>query len=142
MLNKDQKRRLSISLRIVEENIQDIEQILHNGAYTGILYDVNCDVSPKVKEEILKKVTLIKDKIKSLSRKFTLEKEYKEARKKIFDKLSSCWEIMEGVKTKRLKKYGTVSHELDNVLDPQLNIIIDLISETEHLVLGKAQTET
>lgn len=139
MLNKDQKRRLSISLRIVEENIHDIEQILHSGTYTGILYDVNCDIFPKVKEEILKKVSLIKDKIKSLSREFALEKEGREVRKKIFGKLSSCWEIMEGVKTKRLKKYGSILHELDDVLDPQLNIIIDLFSETEHLVLNNTE---
>lgn len=142
MLNKDQRKGLSIVLCSVEENIQDIERMLNNGTYMGILYDVKCDIPTDVKEEISKRVSLMKDKIKSVSREFTLEKEYKEVRKKIFSKLSFCWELIEGVKTRRLKKYGAVSHDLDNVLDPQLNTIINLISETEHLVLGEAQTET
>src|SRR5574337_70578 len=137
MLNKDQRKGLSIVLCTVEENIQDIERMLNNGTYMGILYDVKCNIPLEVKEEILKTVSLIKDRIKIISKRFALEKEYREVAKKIFSKLSSCWEIIEGVKTKRLKKYGAVTHELDNVLDPQLNIIIDLISETERLLLGK-----
>lgn len=76
MLNKDQKRGLTIALRIVEENMR-----------------------------------------------------------KIFGILPSCWEIIENVKTKRLKRYGDVQDGLDNVLDPQLNRITDLILEVEQ-VLG------
>lgn len=40
MLNEYQKRGLSVALRIIEESMWNIEQILNNGAYTGILYDV------------------------------------------------------------------------------------------------------
>lgn len=39
-------------------------------------------------------------------------------------------------KAERLKRYGTVSHELDKILDLRLNIIIDLITDIEHLLLG------
>ena len=134
MLNKEQKRGLTIALRIVEENMQKIEQLLENKTYEGILYDTNCSVAPDAKEEILKRVSLVKDRIKILSNLFALEKEYREGLRKIFGILPSCWEIIENVKSKRLKRYGDVQDGLDNVLDPQLNRITDLILEMEHLL--------
>lgn len=129
MLNENQRRGLSISLRIVEENMQDIEQILNSGSYTGTLYDLRYNISSEIKEEILRRISLIRERIKIISDRFALEKEYKEVTKKIFGKFFSCWETVEGVKAKRLKGYGAVSDELYHVLDPQLNIIADLIKE-------------
>ncbi len=40
MLNEYQKRGLSITLRIVEETMQDIERILHSETHIGILYEL------------------------------------------------------------------------------------------------------
>ena len=134
MLNKDQKRGLTIALRIVEENMQKIEQLLENKTYEGILYDTKCCVTPDVKEEILKRVSFLKARINYISDIFVLEKESREGLRKIFGILPSCWEIIENVKTKRLKRYGDVQNGLDNVLDPQLNGITDLILEMEQLL--------
>ena len=139
MLNKEQKRGLTIALRIVEENMQKIEQLLEIKTYEGILYDTNCSVAPDAKEEILKRVSFIKARINYISNLFVLEKEYREGLRNIFGILPSCWEIIENVKTKRLKRYGDVQNGLDNVLDPQLNRITDLILEMEQL-LGSMPT--
>lgn len=141
MLNKDQKRGLSIALRIMEENIRDIEQVLNSESYTGILYDTKSRISPEVREEIFKKVLLIRDKIKVISDGFTLEKEYREVISDILGKLFSSWEIVENVKAKKLKRYGSVSDGLDRILDPHLNTITDLIIEIERLILGTSKTE-
>ena len=141
MLNKDQKRGLTIALRIVEENMQKIEQILENKTYEGILYDTNCSVAPDAKEEILKRVSFIKARINYIATVFALEKEYREGLRKIFGILPSCWEIIENVKSKRLKRYGDVQNGLDMVLDPQLNAITDLILEMEQL-LGSISKQT
>ncbi len=51
MLNKDQKRGLTIALRIVEENMQYVEQVFNNGTYNGILYDMKCNMAEGVKWE-------------------------------------------------------------------------------------------
>jgi len=134
MLNKDQKRGLTIALRVVEENMQNIEHILNSKIHKGILYDTNCNIAPEIKEEMLKRVAFVKDRIKIISNLFALEKEYREGLRKIFGILPSCWEIIENVKTKRLKRYGDVQNGLDNVLDPQLNRITDLILEMEQFL--------
>ncbi|MBI2471647.1 MAG: hypothetical protein HYV59_10465 [Planctomycetes bacterium] len=134
MLKKDQKRGLTIALRVVEENMQNIERILNSETHKGILYDTKCTITPEIKEEMLKRVSLVKDRIKILSNLFALEKEYREGLRKIFGILPSCWEIIENVKSKRLKRYGDVQDGLDNVLDPQLNMITDLVLEMEQLL--------
>lgn len=134
MLNEYQKRGLSITLRIVEETMQDIERILQNGTYIGILYDMKCSISPECKEEILKRAAVIKDRIKIISKIFDLKKEYREVIHEIFGKLPHCLEIIEDAKAKKLKRYGDVQNGLDNALDPQLNIITDLILEMQHLL--------
>ncbi len=141
MLNKDQKRGLSIALRIMEENIWDIEQALNSESYTGILYDTKNRISPEAREEIFKKVLLIRDKIRVISDGFTLEKEYREVISDILGKLFSSWEIVENVKAKKLKRYGSVSDGLDHILDPHLKNITDLIVEIERLILGTSKTE-
>lgn len=134
MLNEYQKRGLSITLRIVEETMQDIERILQNGTYTGILYDMKCSISPEVKEEFFKRASLIKKRIKIISKIFDLKKEHREVLHEIFGKLPYCLEIVEDVKAKSLKRYGDVKNGLNNALDPQLSIITDLILEMQHLL--------
>ena len=135
MLNKDQKRGLTIALRIVEENMQYVEQIFNNGTYDGILYDIKCNIDEGVKGELFKRVSLIKDHIKALSKKFALEKELREPAKEILGKLTSCWSILEEAKARKLKRYGAVARELEDVLDPNLNGIIDLMFDIERLLL-------
>lgn len=87
MLNEYQKRGLSITLRIVEEAMRDIEQILHNGTHIGILYDMKGNIPLEIKEEILKRAFLIKGGIKTISKIFDLKKEYREVIHEIFGKL-------------------------------------------------------
>lgn len=135
MLNKDQKRGLTIALRIVEENMQYVEQLFNNGAYDGILYDIKCNMDEGVKGELFKRVSLIKDQIKALSKRFALEKELREPAKEIFGKLSSCWSILEEAKARKLKRYGAVAYKLEDILDPHLNGIIDLMFDIERLLL-------
>lgn len=136
MLNKDQKRGLTIAIRLVEEKMQNIGHILNSEIHKGILYDTNCNIAPEIKEDMLKRVSLVKDRIKILSNLFALEKEYREGVRQIFGILSSGCEIVENVKSKRLKGYGDVQSGLDKVLDPQLNRIADLILEMEQLLVS------
>lgn len=137
MLNKDQKRGITIALRIMEENIRYVEQVFNNGDYNGILYDTKCNMDEGVKREIFKRALLIKDRIKALSERFDLEKKLRDPAKEIFGKMSSCWCILEDAKARKLKRYGVVANELEDILDPHLNGIIDLIFDMERLLLEK-----
>ncbi|MDE1888674.1 MAG: hypothetical protein KGJ87_01325 [Planctomycetota bacterium] len=63
----------------MEENMQDVAQILNNGTNIGILYEIKYNLPEEVKEALLKRVTLVKNGIEAISKRFDLEKEHREA---------------------------------------------------------------
>lgn len=134
MLNKPQIRSLSITLRIVEESLTEIELILNRCDDVNILYKRKCDIPEEVKEEVLRKLFFAKDRIRIIAERFFLEKESIEASREAFGKLPYCWKILEDAKSKKLGRYGGVATGLEKALDPDLNIIIAVILEMECLL--------
>ena len=134
MLNKSQIRSLSITLRIVENIFEEIKLILNKCDDINILYERKCDIPEDVKEEVLRKIFFAKDRIRIIAGKFNLEKESIEASREASGKLPYCWEILEESKAKKLKRYGDVATGIEESLDPDLNIIITLILDIEHIL--------
>jgi len=74
MLNEYQRRSLSITLRIIEERLADIELILNKCDDIHILYERKCDIPGEVKEEVLRKTFFAKDRIRIIAENFNLKK--------------------------------------------------------------------
>jgi hypothetical protein len=136
MLNDYQKRGLSISLRIVEESVAYIEQILKIEGYSGVLYETRYDIPRDIRDEISKRIPLAKAEIEKIADIFHLEKRIGWASNAAYGKLPYCWEILENARAKRLKRYGDVSMGLDQELDPHLDVIIEILREMEHILLA------
>jgi len=134
VLNKSQIRGLSITLRIVEESLAEIELILNKCDDVTILYERRCDIPEEVKEEVLRKVFSAKNRIRIIAERFGLEKKFIEASREAYGKLPYCWKIIEDAKAKKLRRYGDVATGMEEALDPDLNIIITLILDIEHLL--------
>ncbi len=134
MLNENQKRALSITLRIVEKELRDIEHVLGSSDDIGILYEMKQNIPPAVKDEVFKEIVQIKERIKAVAEKFDLGQESINANKEALRALPYCWEILEDAKARGMKKYGDVANGLKDILDPQISIIIDLILKIEHLL--------
>lgn len=69
--------------------MQDVAQILNNGTNIGVLYEIKYNIPEEVKEALLKRVALVKNRIETISKRFDLEKEkeHREATNEIFGKL-------------------------------------------------------
>jgi hypothetical protein len=134
MLNEYQRRSLSITLRIIEERLADIELILNKCDDIHILYERKCDIPGEVKEEVLRKTFFAKDRIRIIAENFNLKKKSIEASREAFGKLPDCWQILEDEKAKKLKRYGDVAAGIKEALDPDLDIIINLIFDMERLL--------
>jgi len=134
MLNKSQIISLSITLRIVEESLAEIELILNKCDDINILYERRCDIPDEVKAEVLRKVFFAKDRIRIIVERFGLEKDSIEASREAFGKLPYCWKILEDAKSKKLRRYGNVASSLKDTLDPELDIIINIILDMERLL--------
>ncbi|MGQ3686257.1 MAG: hypothetical protein ACUBOA_14820 [Candidatus Loosdrechtia sp.] len=114
--------------------MNDIEEILKKETYAGILYDMKCNIPAEIKDILLKKASLVKERIRSISNTFDLNKESRDATREIFGKLPRCLEILDNVRAKKLDRYGDVPHELVNILDPQLDIITHVILEINRVL--------
>jgi len=133
-LNEYQRRGLSATFRTLEEMMQEIETVINSDGYKGSLLEIDNDSSPQAREEILKRIQLIREKIARLSKQFFLEMKQMKSSRQILSDLSYCWEILEGSKAKKLRGYGEVAEGLEEVLDPQINTILDLITEMENIL--------
>ena len=139
ILNEPQRRGLSATFITLEEMMYEIETVINSGGYRGSLLEIDNDISPQAKEEVLKRIRLIREKISRLSKQFSLEMKQMKSSRQIFADLSYCWEILEGSKAKKLRGYGEVAEGLKEILDPQINTIIDLITDMENLIkIGRA----
>ncbi len=134
MLNEAQERSLSVTLRIVEDRLREIDQLIDADDYEGILKKVENDVPVEAKESIHEKSLLIREKIKKLDERFSLVKEHNETSRLSLARLSYCWEILEDAKTKHLKRFGGVHEGLADILDPEIEAIINLILKIERIL--------
>jgi hypothetical protein len=134
MLNEYQRRSLKVTLSIVEKSLRDIEKILNENDHKGVLYTFSNNIPPTAKEKVLLLISKVYRTIKNVAEKFNLGKESKYANREAFAKLPHCWEMLEDTKAKKLKRYGDVPAGLDNVLNPELDIIIKFITEMEYIL--------
>jgi hypothetical protein len=133
-LNEYQRRGLSATFRTLEEMMHEIETMINSDGFKGNLIVIDNDISPQAMEKIVKKIQLVRDKVGRLSKQFTFEIKQTKTSSQILADLSYCWETLEGSKAKKLRGYGEVAEGLEEVLDPQINTIIDLITEMENIL--------
>ena len=133
-LNEYQRRGLSATFRTLEEMMHEIETMINGDGYKGSLLEIDNDSSPQAREEILKRIRLIRGEISRLSKQFSLEMKQMKSSRQMLSNLSYCWEILEGSKAKKLRGYGEVAEGLEQVLDPHINTIVDLIAEMENIL--------
>jgi len=134
LLNEPQRRGLSATFRILEEMMYEIETVINNDGYRGSSVEIDNDISPQAKDEILKRIRLIREKIRHLSEQFAFEMKLMKSSSQILADLSYCWEILEGSKAKKLRGYGEVAEGLEELLDPQIDAIIGIITDMENIL--------
>jgi len=136
LLNHNQRGGLTTTLIVLEEILCEIELILAADRCKGVLYEMRNDLPDQVKEEMQRRINLVRERIRVMVEEFALEKRNKDASRDFMGKLVYCWEILEGAKARHLSGYGAVAEELAETLDPHLNNIIILVDEMRDLVIG------
>jgi len=141
LLNPYQRDCLSTTLSTLDEMLCEIEQSMTGNGHKRVLYEMQDDVPTPIKKEIVKRISLIMDRIEVMKEQFALKKSNHKASKNFLAKLAYGWEILEGAKARHLQKYGVVSQGLAEVLDPRINDIIILVDEIQDLVIGKKKEQ-
>jgi hypothetical protein len=129
MLNEYQRQRVSITIRSLEENLHAIEEFLKSENYSGVLLEIKNDIPPSVKDALIPMIAILKEKLGIIAEKFDLEKRTESISQQIFAMLSFDLVSIEEIKAKRLRGYGEAADELYRTLDPEVDLLKDLLQE-------------
>ena len=139
MLNEAQRRSLSITLRIIEQSLDEIIGLDEKeGPHNGILYRIENNLSATTREELHAQTQLIRERIASLAAQFNLESDERTLRRIAEAKLNYCWEILQKADARGLRAYGPVSTGLDEALDPHIAALMELIVRLLHYLEGQS----
>jgi hypothetical protein len=128
LLNTHQRRRLEVTLYLVEQGLDEIAGYLRGELPAGEMYKTVSDLSFDERTEMLAHIDEAKQQIAKIKSDFGLDPRTNDLRGMIMGYLSSLWESLHNTRPRNLKGFGPVAPGLDETLDPELIQIIGRIN--------------
>lgn len=141
LLNNAQKNSLQVSLRMLEEKILTMEMLIENKTITGELYSFNVDLE---EDEIknLKNIFIEMHKlIAEMKHIFNLNDQKEFLSNQLAGMSAYYWTVFMDETSEKLKRYGDVSPQLENVLDPGIKKFIYYIEQLATIKKGDTNNE-
>ena len=129
-LNANQKRAVTVTLRLLEERLAHIERVM-NEDEEGVLYRRVARFSPDQRAKMDKLIAAMRGQIRRAAERFYLPQEEQDAAREIVGKLTLSWEGLEDSRPRKLGAYGNVDPALKETLDPILQELIRLLFRLE-----------
>jgi hypothetical protein len=130
-LNSSQRRAVTVTLRLLEERLADIERVLQNDEQ-GVLYRRVARFTLTQREQMRNLIAAMREEIRRAARQFDLPQEEQDATRYIIGTLSLSWESLEEIRARKLKSYGEVDPALKETLDPIVRQLIQLLFRLQH----------
>lgn len=134
LLNPAQKNALRISLMLVEKGMLEVDRLLSAGEHQGLLFTITDDLAEDAKEALRQLIHEVREIIQELKDRFQLEMEVTAISRTIFGKAPLLWEMVKDTDASRLRGYGEIDPRLQEVLDPPLERLSDLLLEMHQVV--------
>lgn len=125
-LNPNQKRAVTVTLRLLEERLADIERVIATDE-RGILYERVASFTPAQRAQMNELLGALRAHIRHVAKVFHLPRETQSATRYIVGTVSLLWESVEEIHSRKLKSYGDVDPQLQQTLDPMLQRIIRVL---------------
>lgn len=126
-LNPNQQRAVAISLRLLEERLAEIEDLVNRGA-EGVLYRrPAAPLDRQQRARLDELIGEIRGSIAELAETLHLTREEQDPVGRIVALLNISWENLGEIDTRRLRAYGTVDPALRGTLDPAARRLADLV---------------
>jgi hypothetical protein len=120
LLNPDQRRSVTIVLRMFEENLRQAEAWLQDAEVNGILYQRKLNLSPARRQAAQQRVAAALEQVAALAQEIGLEPEVEDPAGLIRGELSVSWANLIESQSSKLKRFGDVNPGLESVLDPAI----------------------
>jgi hypothetical protein len=140
VLNINQRRRLEVTLYLIEPALDEMSLYLRGQLPRGAMYVTISDLSPDQSEELLRLIDETKRAIAEIKSQFGLEVRVNELRAMILGHLSSMWESLHNARPRNLSGFGAVSPQLFETLDPKLMALVHIMTSMSQLITSQSAT--
>ncbi len=131
-LNSNHKRVLSSTAKIVDEELQEIEQMLFDKQDDSKMNIVEKSFSPGESKDLSKQIKLLQKMNLAMFDNFGLTSKTLSEKQIIYAKVSYLWTILSDSRSKKLRSYGQLDaeagDEIDGYIDKMLTEIEKMLS--------------
>ena len=128
ILSENHRRSVTSSLKIVEELLNEIENVLNHPA-NGFLSKMTVDISKQNKKDPFENIKKARQWIQKLFIKYGLSVQYSLMSRFIDSRKSKIWEIQCDTTSKRLKGYGEFQQKNSIEFDEDINQLQALVKQ-------------
>ena len=118
---------ITSSMTIIEDLVCEMNIVFKDE--NKIFSKIEKKISVKKMEKIKENIEEIKKILKKIKEEMNLKEEKISDVAIINSRCAKIWEILNDLKGEKLKKYGSVSEDLKNYLDPEIEKILKLVNE-------------
>jgi hypothetical protein len=133
ILNWPQRNSISVTLQRLEQKLRHAPEVLTNREQ-GVLYQYTGHVSPETLVLMEREIDEALAEIASLADRLGLEKWSESNRAILLGELSVLWADLHDMRVDKLKRFGDVSPELNEILTPVLSSLIRHVESMIQLV--------
>jgi len=105
-LHELHRRRLEVTVSLVENGLDRMERLLGDSVQGGILRSVEDTLSPEERSALLEEIRRLRDDLDKFAEEYRLERHPLALRQVLNAELSSTWVMLENCRPKRMKGYG------------------------------------
>ncbi len=124
-------RVLSVTAKIIEEELNDLENLLSRNPEKYFIKDIHPSLSDTEKKTLLEKIKLLRDLNNKLFSELNLEHYSLTESQVIKGKTTYLWSILSDSKSKALKGYGELTTETAKFLDERIDALLAIVEEID-----------
>ncbi|MCS7158720.1 MAG: hypothetical protein N0A16_13485 [Blastocatellia bacterium] len=134
-LNEHQRRRLEVSLRLFDRVLLEVERsYLSSDLVQGEMFELTSDLTPEEKARIVTTIREIRERLHILRERFQLEPQRRGAWSLLRGYFAHFWAVLSDCRASKLRGYGEVAPQLQQLLDPEIEGLLVLIERLERIV--------
>jgi hypothetical protein len=135
MLNEHQRRRLEVSLGLFDRALLEVTRLyLSADLPRGEMFEVTSDLTPDEHAEIRRTIAQIRERMGQLRERFHLQPHHRDVRSLLRGYFAHFWAVLSDCRASKLRGYGDVAPQLEQVLDPEVEALLVLIERLGRMV--------
>lgn len=135
-LNPNQQRAVATALRLLEERLSRVEEIIGRDESGALFNRPRPQWSSAETEHVGAMLAQLRAVIASVAETHSLHLEEKDPGREIAGLLRVSWESIAEIDSRRLRSYGRVDPGLRDSLDPALERMMVLVAAIEEIAVG------